>query len=119
MAKLDRKKVEWITRERKKAAEGRYGAFTAAQIAKYAGVTGRRVKQLWAEYRAAGRVPVPGVPGRPRPACWDAYAPLVTSTFAEYRCGSVALGRLAGREQLTQKCPERARKAIRGCRRKI
>ena len=98
MAKLDRKKVEWIIRERKKTAEGKDGAFTVAQIAKYAGVTGRRVRQLWAEYKATGRVPVLGVPGRPRSACWDAYAPLVTSTFAEYRCGSVALGRLVERE---------------------
>lgn len=97
MGRVDPAKMAWIIRERQKIEDGK-GAFTVAQIAKYAGVTDRRVRQLWARFKETGAVPVPGRPGRPRSACWDACAPLVVSAFAEYRCGSVALGRIIERE---------------------
>ena len=92
VAKLDPKKNRRIIRERQKAADGKDGAFTVGQIAKYAGVSDRRVRQLWAEYRASGSVPELGAPGRPRSACWSAYASVVSAAHAKYRCGSVELG---------------------------
>lgn len=98
MAKLDQKKIRWIIRERQKIEDGKDGAFTMAYLAKYSGVTARRIRQLWAQYRAAGRVPELDAPGRPRSACWNAHASIVTSAYAKYRCGSVELGRMIKKE---------------------
>ena len=96
--KLDPDKLAWIVRERKKLEDGKDGAFTVAQIAKYAGVSTRRIQQLWAGFKDAGRVPELGVPGRPHSACWDAYASVVVAAFATQRCGSVALSRIIERD---------------------
>ena len=98
MAKLVQKTIRWIIRERQKIEDRKDGALTVAQIAKHAKVTDRRVRQLWARYRAAGRVPELDAPGRPSSACWNAHASIVVSAYAKYRCGSVELGRMIEKE---------------------
>ena len=98
MGKVDPGKMAWMMRERQKLEDGKEGAFTVAQIAKHAGVSERRVRQLWAKHKESGKVPELGTPGRRRSVCWDAYASIVVATFVKHRCGSVALSLLIERE---------------------
>ena len=58
VTRLTERQIRYAVGQRK---EGR----SAAAIAGELGVTPRRVRQLWAEFRATGKAHVPPRPGRP------------------------------------------------------
>ncbi|MDA7997236.1 MAG: DDE-type integrase/transposase/recombinase [Nitrosopumilus sp.] len=87
MAKLDPVKIRYAMR-RMEAGDD------PEKVGGEVGVTGRRVRQLHAEYRRTGRDPVLGKPGRPGRAATDAERRQVARYFERYRCSATRLERI-------------------------
>ena len=88
VAKLDPVKVGWIVQEMQKGEQG------SSRIAGSAGVSVRRVQQIYAEYCRTGSVPVLGTPGRPRKEIPDHVKIMVEEAFRQHVTGAARLEKI-------------------------
>jgi putative transposase len=80
--KLNKRKIHWIIREKKKGA-------TTSEIARDMKISTRRVQQVWKQYLDTGIEPVIGEDiGRPKKPYDSKEAQLVVLAYARYRFGA-------------------------------
>ncbi|HKW05752.1 MAG TPA: hypothetical protein VJN71_10670 [Nitrososphaerales archaeon] len=87
MAKLDSTKIAYRIRAKEERGE------TTSNIALQLGVTRRRVEQILALHRKAGRVPVLGRPGR-KSVLTEEESQIILETYSRYRANALYLERM-------------------------
>ena len=85
MAKLDSTKIAYRIRAKEERGE------TTSNIALQLGVTRRRVEQILALHRKAGRVPVLGRPGRKSVPLTEEESQIILETYSRYRANTLYL----------------------------
>jgi len=76
---LDQAQLEWIVKARE-------GGMTNGDISRIQGISTRRVRQLYSEYRKTGAVPILKKPGRPTsPAITEGERNVIRSAYETYR----------------------------------
>jgi putative transposase len=80
--KLNKRKIHWIIREKKKGV-------TTSEIARYMKISRRRVQQVWKQYLDTGIEPVIGKDvDQPRKPYDPKEAQIVGLAYARYRFGA-------------------------------
>ena len=91
MKKLNQKKIRWIIRWKENGK-------SVNDLALAQKVTKRRIKQLWAEYKRTGKIPILNKTGRkPKPIPED-YKKIIEETYNEYCIGPLALEKVIQRK---------------------
>ncbi len=96
MVKLTDSRIRWIIRQKEK------GEMTEKKIAAVYGITTRRLRQLWTQYRSTGQMPTLSQPGRPTTPRDPGEEDLVLEAYKKHHVCAVVLEHLIQKDHSTR-----------------